>query len=257
MADNVTLTPAGTNPDGSAIAPAGPTMPTATSAPANAAAPTVEDLQRQLAASESQRKQGDENYKQLRSMHSRQDVELAAHRLRATTDQANAGKPVPTSAPVAAPPAPADKSQKTPNELLRDASVDFKLDNSDWKTYWPQMTEILDDQVRVAEVVVYTQTGEVDFPRSLQKAKELVVNSAITKAAAEGKEIAATAETNRATAKQATVISGSGASSVPETVDLEALRNDPVKLREVMVRHGLLDATDPPSFTKGGAQTKK
>ena len=257
MADNVSPTPAGTNPDGSAIAPTGPTTPTATSAPANAGAPTVEDLQRQLAASESARTQGEANYKNLRSMHSRQDAQLAAYRQRYASDPANAGQPAATSAPDVAQPAPAAKPQKTPNELLRDATVDFKLDNPDWKEHWNAMTEILDDQVRVAEVVVYTQTGEVDFPRSLQKAKELVVNSAITKAAAEGKEIQATAATNRAAAKQATVISGSGASSVPETVDLAALRNDPAKLREVMIREGLLDPTDPPSFQSAGAKTKK
>jgi len=146
---------------------------------------------------------------------------------------------------------------KTPQELLRDASVDFKLDNPDWKDYWANMTALLDDPVKVQEAVVYTQEGAVDFPRSLQKAKDTIVAQQLAKAQAEGKEIKAQANTNRTNAKRDAVISGSGAAAAPTTVDIDALRNDPEALRALMIQQGLLDPTDPPAFTRAGAKTKK
>jgi hypothetical protein len=156
---------------------------------------------------------------------------------------------------VAQPATPA--AGKTPQELLRDAGIDFKLDNPDWKEYWADMTALLDDPVKVQEAVVYTQEGAVDFPRSLKKAKDTIVSQKLAQAQAEGKEIKAAATTNRTNAKRDAVISGSGAAAAPTTVDLEALRQDPEALRALMIQQGLLDPMDPPAFTRAGAKTKK
>jgi len=258
-ADNVTQTPAATNPAAGATPVEGAVTPAATNVPANAGTTSVEELNTRLAESERLRQKSDDNYAQLRTLQGRQATELAAARQRLAAAQPPAAGQTtnadgtPAQAQHAANPA----AGKTPQELLRDASVDFKLDNPDWKDYWADMTTILDDPVKVQEAVVYTQEGAVDFPRSLQKAKDTIVSQKLATAQAEGKEIKAQASTNRTNAKRDAVISGSGASAQPTTVDMEALRNDPDALRALMVQQGLLDPSDPPAFTRAGAKTKK
>ncbi len=258
-ADNVTPTPAATTPTAGATPVAGAVNPAAPITPAvPAAVPTVEELNTRLTESERLRKQSDDNYAQLRTLQGRQATELASTRQRlAAAQPPAAGQPANADGtPAPAQPNPV-ASGKTPQELLREASIDFKLDNPDWKDYWTNMTDILDDPVKVQEAVVYTQEGAVDFPRSLQKAKDTIVSQKLAEAQAEGKVIKAEASTNRTNAKRDAVISGSGAAVAPTVVDMETLRNDPDALRALMVQQGLLDPSDPPSFTRAGAKTKK
>ena len=250
--------PAGTTPAAGVDPAAGAVTPAATSAPVESTdTPETVELKRQLAASESRRQQGEENYGKLRTLQGRQATELAGYRSRyAAGDQGNSQPAGATQTPPSGP-APATTPAKTAQELLRDATVDFKLENPDWKTHWPKMTEILDDPIRVSEAVVYNSDGSVDFGRSLIKARDAVKMTAVNAATEEGNTIRATAEGNRTSARRDAVISGSGASAAPETVDLSKLRNDPKALRELMVKQGLLDPLDPPTFQRGGNQTKR
>lgn len=123
----------------------------------------------------------------------------------------------------------------------------FKVDNPDWREDWEDMQRILGDDGEVQSVVVYKPNGSVDYRKTLAFTRNMVQNTKYGAARKQAEAERARLEAERAAQQQQAVISGSGAYSVPEGVNMEDISK--MTPRE-MIEKGVfpVDPNDPPVF---------